>query len=62
VKTDNWPFEAWLKIAVMQLGITPKEFWKISLIDWFALTRQSAPQAMRQRDLIKLEQDYDTQK
>lgn len=55
----NWPFEAWLKIAVLQLGISPEDFWKMSLRDWFALTRSTAPQAMRKSDLIKLEQDYE---
>jgi len=55
----DWPFQVWLKIAVLQLGISPKEFWEMSLKDWFALTRISAPQAMRKKDLIKLEQDYE---
>lgn len=55
----NWPFDAWLKIAVMQLGFSPKEFWQMSLIDWFALTKTSGPSAMRKSDLIKLEEDYE---
>jgi len=60
MKTDvDWPFEAWLKIAVFQLGLSPKAFWEMSLKDWFALTRISAPNAMRKDDLIKLEQDYE---
>lgn len=57
-KTD-WPFEAWLKISVMQLGLSPDVFWDMSLMDWFALTQASAPQAMRKADLIKLEHDYE---
>ncbi|MDB2438391.1 phage tail assembly chaperone [Hellea sp.] len=55
----DWPFEAWLKIAVMQLGLSPSEFWNMSLIDWFALTQASAPLAMRKADPIKLEDDYE---
>ena len=55
----DWPFEVWLKIAVMQLGLTPSEFWQMSLIDWFAITRASRPSAMTKTDLIKLEQDYE---
>jgi len=57
-KTD-WPFDVWLKIAVMQLGLLPKEFWEMSLIDWLSLTKTSAPSVMGKSDLIKLEQDYD---
>ena len=55
----NWPFEVWLKIAVMQLGISPSEFWQMSLMDWFSIAKTSAPKAMRKSDLIKLEQDYE---
>ena len=55
----KWPFDAWLKIAVLQLGLSPEDFWKMSLTDWFALTRSAAPLAMRKSDLIKLEQDYE---
>jgi len=54
----NWPFEAWLKIAVMQLGLSPAQFWAISLIDWFSLTRPSGPPAMTKSDLIKMEDRY----
>ena len=55
----DWPFEVWLKIAVMQLGLTPSEFWKMSLIVWFAITRANRPSVMTKADLIKLEQDYE---
>jgi len=55
----TWPIEAWLKIAVLQLGLSPEDFWKMSLRDWFALTRSSAPKPMGKSDLIKLEQDYE---
>jgi len=58
-ETQDWPFEAWLKIAVMQLGLSPKEFWEMSLCDWFALTQTTVPRAMCSADLIKLEQDYE---
>ncbi len=60
MKNDaGWPFEVWLKLAIIQLGLTPENFWKMSLIDWFALTRTSAPSAMLKSDLYKLEQDYE---
>jgi len=57
-KTD-WPFEAWLKIAVLQLGLSPAQFWEMSLLDWFALIQNSAPSAMSKNDLMKLEHDYE---
>ena len=56
---ENWPFEVWLKIAVLQLGLSAEAFWNMSLMDWFALTRHTAPSAMRKEDLIKLEMDYE---
>jgi len=59
VKPNNWPFEGWLKIAVMQLGLTPSEFWKLSLVDWFALTRPRRSNAMTKDELIKMEQSYE---
>ena len=55
----DWPFEAWQKIAVIQLGISPSEFWQLSLMDWFSVTKISVPKAMRKSDLIKLEQEYE---
>lgn len=58
-KPQTWPFEVWLKIAVFQLRLSPAEFWQMNLIDWFALTKISAPQAMRKAELIKMDQDYE---
>ena len=55
----RWPFDAWLKIAVLQFGLSPEDFWKMSLKDWFVLTRSTALKPMRKSDLIKLEQDYE---
>jgi len=58
-RETDWPFEAWLKIAVMQLGLSPQDFWQMSVMDWFALTKPSFPRAMSKADLIKLEHDYE---
>lgn len=55
----DWPYEAWLKIAVMQLGLSPQDFWQMSVMDWFALTKASSPRVMSKADLIKLEHDYE---
>lgn len=54
----DWPFDAWLKIAVLQMGLSPKAFWETSLTDWFAMTQSSVPKPMSKRNLIKLEDDY----
>lgn len=58
-RETDWPFEVWLKIAVMQLGLSPQDFWQMSVMDWFALTKASYPLAMSKADLIKLEHDYE---
>lgn len=56
---QDWPFDAWLKLAVLQLGLTPAEFWALSLIDWFALTRKSNSAPMNKDTLLKMERDYE---
>lgn len=38
----TWPLENWLKIATMQLGLSPAEFWVLSLKDWRALTQSNS--------------------
>ena len=58
-EAQNWPFDAWLKIAVLQLGLSPSEFWQMSVSDWLALTQISAPLTMSKAELIKLEQGYE---
>ncbi len=58
-KNQNWPFQAWLKIAVFQLGLTPTEFWTLPLTDWFALTQGGQSEAMNKDALLKLELDYE---
>ena len=55
----NWPFEAWLKIAVMQLGLSPRDFWSLSLSDWFLLTRPARNIGLSRKALLKMEQDYE---
>lgn len=35
----SWPFDTWLRIAVIRFGISPDAFWKLSLHDWRSLTR-----------------------
>ena len=58
-QNKDWPFEAWLKVACIQLGLSPQDFWAMSLADWFALTRSQTPTRLTQTDLDKMEQDYE---
>ena len=37
-KTDAWPFQQWLKIAVTRFSLSPQEFWSTSVADWLSLT------------------------
>lgn len=33
----SWPFAAWHRLAVRQLGLQPSEFWALPLADWLSL-------------------------
>lgn len=36
---NKWPFEAWLRLGVQMLRLTPEQVWQTSLCDWMLLTR-----------------------
>lgn len=36
-KPTEWPFLAWLNLAVRVFGLTPTEFWNLSVLDWLTL-------------------------
>lgn len=38
-EANDWPFENWLRLAVFQMKLTPKEFWDMDLKDWLVLCR-----------------------
>ena len=38
-KADEWPFVLWLDIAVRILGLSPQEYWSMSLYDWLNILR-----------------------
>lgn len=59
IPPPNWPFDAWLKIAVMQLGLSPRDFWALSLTDWFLLTRPAHEVGLSREVLLKMEKDYE---
>lgn len=35
----RWPFDDWLRLAVRRYGLTPSEFWAMSLRDWRVLNK-----------------------
>ncbi len=39
---EDWPFAAWLDIAVRIFGLSPQAFWSLSLFDWLTLISQRA--------------------
>ena len=55
----KWPFEQWLDIAVRLYGLTPSEFWQMSLYDWLclmdhSLSRNEKNSPMLRSDFSKL--------
>jgi len=39
-KPRDWPFAEWLDVAVRIFGLSPQEFWAVSLSDWLTLLEQ----------------------
>ena len=54
----KWPFENWLKIAVTQLGLSPSEFWQLSLHDWRGLTASNAVEPLPRKVFESLREIY----
>jgi len=59
MRSEDWPFEAWLTLALRGFGLPPDAFWAMSLRDWLSVTRTDGAQAMRRaesvaRDLARL--------
>lgn len=51
---QNWPFEAWLKLAVIHMKISPENFWGMPVRDWLWLCRASQKQAVSLTDFQSL--------
>ena len=43
----EWPFEAWLRLGVQMLRLTPEQVWQTSLCDWMALTNHEPARLSR---------------
>lgn len=45
---QEWPFAAWLDVAVRIFGLSPQSFWAMSLFDWLTLISQRTGEAKSQ--------------
>ena len=36
-KNFEWPFDLWLRYACLRFGLSPAQFWAMSVRDWLAL-------------------------
>lgn len=55
---DNWPFDAWLNLAVTRFGLPPREFWAMSVKDWLTLTAPTNPQGLSRDGFAALSARY----
>lgn len=47
------PFDTWLRLA-MRMGISPRDFWRLSLKEWRALTQATGPAPLGRAELEAL--------
>lgn len=57
-KTTNWPFETWLRLAVLQMGQTPESFWSMEVVDWLTLCKRESGKAMSSVDFDALQKQF----
>lgn len=57
-KPSNWPFEAWLRLAVLHMKISPESFWDMPVRDWFWLCRVSQKQSVSWDDFQGLFEQF----
>lgn len=55
---NNWPFEAWLRLAVRGFRLSPQQFWDMSLRDWLILTRSETVPTMSADELSQLHKRF----
>ena len=55
---SDWPFELWLIYGVKGLGLSPENFWAMSVSDWLNLTAKNKMQTMARTDLETLMQTF----
>jgi len=54
----EWPFDMWLKTAVRGFGLSPREFWQMSVCDWLALIAGAGEHGMGREELGTLMNIY----
>jgi len=54
----EWPFDLWLKAAVRGFGLSPTEFWAMSVRDWLALLASGSEQGLARTELSRLMDIY----
>ncbi|CAM3830085.1 phage tail assembly chaperone [Litorimonas haliclonae] len=54
----NWPFEVWLRLAVLQMGQTPETFWSMEVIDWLTLCKKGEGQGLSLADFEVLQKQF----
>ena len=57
----NWPFKAWLRLAVLQMGQTAESFWSMDVIDWFTLCKRQGVKAMSPAEFEDLQKQFPDQ-
>jgi len=55
---QKWPFEIWLRLAVLHMHISPKDFWDMNLRDWFVLCHREELAQFSKSDLSELMQIF----
>lgn len=55
---NEWPFDLWLKTAVRGFGLSPNEFWQMSVCDWLVLLAGNTEQSFSRTELATLMNTY----
>jgi len=54
----EWPFDMWLKTAVRSFGLSPGEFWQMSVRDWLALIAGASEHGIARETFNELMNTY----
>lgn len=57
-ETSNWPFQIWLRLAVLQMDLTPDNFWNMDVIDWLTLCKKDESKALSLTDFRALQDQF----
>lgn len=57
-EAQNWPFEKWLRLAVIHLKLSPEEFWDMPLRDWFWLCKKTENAVLSRDDFQSLFEQF----